>query len=236
MKREIRQLIEEAKSKLSGYVAMYAYRLMNLCIKADPFALLGVEIITEDGGKKIEDLAQTYRTDDYHFMIIADENSDLKPISKAIIKIHPEFKQEFKTETSTDNNGKKVTSEYLILTMPEMNDDRYKVLMDSLDTLSQAVKTRIDTIFDFYTMKIAVRLEGCPEEDIKEAKDNLKEIYDKLGNAADVYKERKTTEIEEAYNKYLTEKKDREQQEEKKEKAHGKSAGMSMRMYGSEDD
>jgi hypothetical protein len=58
MKIAIETLIHEMEGKLGGYVTLLMYRYANLCIKAQPLALLSAEIEDEElGTMKIEDVA-----------------------------------------------------------------------------------------------------------------------------------------------------------------------------------
>ena len=49
MKKTIEILIGEMESKLGGYAGLLNYRFMNLCVKAEPAALLPVVVISNDG-------------------------------------------------------------------------------------------------------------------------------------------------------------------------------------------
>jgi len=49
MKKAIEILIRELDSKLGGYAALLNYRYLNLCVKAEPVALLPVVIEDKDG-------------------------------------------------------------------------------------------------------------------------------------------------------------------------------------------
>ena len=45
MKIAIESLIHEMEGRLGGYVTLLVYRYANLCIKAQPMALLSAQII-----------------------------------------------------------------------------------------------------------------------------------------------------------------------------------------------
>lgn len=236
MKQQVSNLIEEAKSKLSGYTALYAYRLMNLCVKAEPASLLSVEVETERGTENLDNLSQVYRPDDFHFILIPNEEKELMKIGKGIMKVHPEFKQEVKAEQGKDKNGRDMELKYILISMPDMNDERHEVLTNGVKALTEEVKLKTDGIFDIYTAKIAKQLAGAPDDEIKEAKDALKEIHETLGNAAKEYEERKIKEIEEAYKLYLDKKAQEEAEQTEKEKETNHKAGMSMKMLVDDDE
>ena len=48
MRRNIETLINEMKSKMSGYAVMLQYRYMNLCVKAEPAALLSFTVTDDE--------------------------------------------------------------------------------------------------------------------------------------------------------------------------------------------
>ena len=43
-KKDVNQLIQEAQQKMNGYAMLYYFHLGNLCIKADPMALLSATV------------------------------------------------------------------------------------------------------------------------------------------------------------------------------------------------
>lgn len=240
MKRRIKNTIEEAKSKLGGYVALYSYHLMNLVIKADPVALLGVNVMTEEGDSIIEGVADVLKPDDYHFYVVPKEQENLVAIGKGILETHPEMKQEVRRISELINEEPGVeedeTENYILLSMPEVDDDRYKVLKDGVESYSELVKTKTETVYDFYKLKVEEMVMASSQEEKDEAKAALEELSDMSSKTIEEFKQRKLTEIEEAYKKYLEAEEEKQTQQEKEEKAHGKSAGMSMKLYGEEDD
>lgn len=233
MKRKINTLLEEAKTKMSGYLALYSYNLMNLCIKAEPASLLSFEV--DNGGEltPLENVAQSFRPDEYHFIIIPIEDKLLKNIGMAIAKSHPEFKQEVK-QLDEDDSDENVTK-YLYVTMPEVNDDRYKALTDAVDVLSQDCKNRLELTHQKYSVELSSRLITSPKEEQDEAKDSLNDLYDNICVVCDDYRDKKLKEIEEAHQQFVSHKTQEEEKKKNEEKAHGKSAGMSMRMFGEDD-
>lgn len=210
------------------------YRMMNLCVKADPVALLSIEIREGNNSYGLETFADAMNPDEYHFMIKPKDPVLLKDVSKAIARAHPEFKQEIKTQENSENNNE--TVEYLYITMPEVNDDRYKVLVDGVDLLYKEFKARIELTYDGYVAKIGTKLLGAPEEEIDEAKEALKEINDNVVEMADKFKDQKLKEIEMAHDIYLSKQNSEAKKKEKEEKSNNRNAGMSMRMFGQDDD
>ena len=70
MKKAIEVVISEMDGKLSGYCALLNYRYMNLCVKAEPVALLSVELEDENGDAcMLEDMADAMLANKYQFEI-----------------------------------------------------------------------------------------------------------------------------------------------------------------------
>ena len=58
MRKAIEILIGEMESKLGGYASLLNYRYLNLCVKAEPVALLSINVIDDEGeNKNLEDVA-----------------------------------------------------------------------------------------------------------------------------------------------------------------------------------
>lgn len=234
MKRNIKLLLDEAKNKLSGYLALLGYRLMNLCVKAEPASLLSMEVEYGDDKMPIDSFVTAYRPDDYHFMIIPNDPKMMKEIAKAIATSHPEFKQEIKQLDEKDSEEE--PTEYFYITMPDVDDDRYKVLTDAVTALCDSAKSRMELTYNKYLAEMTAYLISSPKEEQEEAKNELQNLYDRVVEATDQYKTQKETEIEEAHSRYLAGVAEKESQKQNEEKAKGKSAGMSMRLFDEEDE
>ena len=141
MKIAIESLIHEMEGRLGGYVTLLVYRYANLCIKAQPMALLSAVIKDEEMGEmKIEEVAAVSVPDDYHIKVLPFDPRFNFPLCKAIKEEHPEFDQELvKPDSSNDEDER-----HLILTMPEVNKDRYDVLIDSVNVLYDGCKAKMD--------------------------------------------------------------------------------------------
>ena len=59
MKREIIKEFDMLGDALSTLNAQFAYRLMNLCVKAEPVSLLSIEAMIEGEPQKLEILTTT---------------------------------------------------------------------------------------------------------------------------------------------------------------------------------
>ena len=233
MKIAIETLIHEMEGKLSGYATLLIYRYANLCIKAQPMALLSAEIVDEEMGvMNIEKVAGVTMPDEYHLKLIPFDSRFNYPLCKAIKKEHPEFKQDLITpEDASDENER-----YLILTMPEVNKDRYDALTDSVDMLYNGCKAKMDKTIVDYREKLEKKIATLPTDDERdEAKGALDSAVKTYQGMIDTVKADKVKEIEEAYQRYLKEQTAQEAQEQEDKAARGEDSGRSYK-FNAEDE
>lgn len=206
MKRALNNQYDQLYEKLKGYVAMMNFRYINLCIKADPVALIPVTVNVEGVEKTLEQVATTAKKDDYRFWIVPKYDEDWENICKGIAKVHPEFKQEegsFMVEgLSEDGEGRE--AKYIELTMPEVDDNRHDALKDAVDVIYQECKTLMEAAVNKAKAEIAFLSVGEPKEDI----DGIKDAVDKLNKNCEEHRDKlhdaKLQEIEEAYQNWLS--------------------------------
>ena len=227
MKIAIESLIHEMEGMLGGYVTLLVYRYANLCIKAQPMALLSAEIIDEEMGEmKIEQVAAVSIPDDYHLKLIPYDPRFNFPLCKAITNEHPEFKQELvKPEGSDDENER-----HLILTMPEVNKDRHDALMDAVDLLYNGCKEKMNKTIADYRLKLEKKIVTLPTDDERdEAKDALEKSVNTHQDMINTAKTDKIKEIEEAYQRYLDEQTAKKAKADEQAAARGHQAGQQLR-------
>ena len=207
MRKAIEILIGEMESKLGGYAGLLNYRFLNLCVKAEPVALISVVIKDKEGDtRNIEDVARTMLINKYQFEIFPMEQDMIFNICKGISTDHPEFKQEVVTSSDDRKLYQDVVNEqHIILTVPEVNKDRYDFLMDAVKTLYDQCKIEVDKTNAAYTAKLAAKIAGMSADEIEEAKNKLEESQQKYAKICDDYLAAKQKEIEDAYQHYLEE-------------------------------
>lgn len=216
MKRSVLHEYNQLEEKLTSYVAMLNFRYLNLCIKAEEVSLLPVTVLIDGSGKKLEQVAITAKKDDYHFMIVPHIDGDLRDVGQGIAMSHPEFKQDVESLhiEAHDAEGNPMDRDvpYILLTMPEVNDERYDFLKQAVDTFYQQSKTLMDKSVSEAKGLIAMHIIGEPEEEI----DGINKAVDKLNDEKieqrDKLRTEKLQEIEEAHNKWLAEKAQRNPQ------------------------
>ena len=219
MKRAIEVIIGEMESKLSGYAGLLNYRFMNLCVKAEPAALISITIEDEEGEmKNLEDLAHAMLANDYQYEIIPMDPKHVFSICKGMYLSHPEFKQDIVTPDDENKLYYDQTDEkHILFTVPEVNKDRYDVLMDGVK------------------VKLATNLEGLPKDEIEEAKKKMEDSQQTYSNLIDEYLTNKKKEIEDAYQHYLQEQAAKQAEADEIAAAHNVNAGLQYRVDQSEE-
>ena len=197
---------------LSTLNAQFAYRLMNLCVKSEPVSLLPIVVVIDGEQQKLEECAKISKDDDYTFRIIPEFSSDIPALAQAIFKVHPEFKQEMLTEEVDyfDEEGEECRDKvpYILLTMPEVNDERYDVLKDGVKAIYEDTKVKMENVIANADVKMAELMAGESEADIEKVKKNRDKQVKTWTEQRDKVYNKKLQEIEEAHSKWLLEQSD----------------------------
>ena len=198
--------LKDFTEKARGYNMMFNYRMMNLCVKAEPGAL--VPVIVTVGGKdyNLEEVAQIRRPDDYVFEIRANNGDYLQNIIDGIMDVHPEFVFEMKTEKDIEDKD----VNYAQYTMPEVDKDRYDLLSETTKAFYNECLISIDAVYAQKEAKLAEVAVHAPAEDVQQIKDELDEYYNNAKDEAQKMRDMKLQEIEEAYLHYQENEQDRE--------------------------
>lgn len=231
MKRRIISQYDQLKDRLSGYVAMLNYRYMNLCIKAEEASLIPVTVIIEDEGKRIEDVANVAKDGEYAFKVFPKYEEDILDISKGIAMSHPEFKQEHQHLDVKLDDGQTVDVEFLLITMPKVDNNRYDILKQATNAMYEECKIQMEAAKTKAETQIAILSADEKPEDIDKLKNAIKELNKTWTEKRDQLHEDKLKEIEDAHNKYLqeqTEETQKHQEEQMAEGDGGKSLDMGM--------
>lgn len=195
-------------AKLTGHAALLNYRYMNLCIKAEPMSILSLIVTDIEGNAfNIEEVADTIQRDDFSFLFVPKEMEMLPFIQKGIAETHPEFKQEVIKPEGDDHYFYPDTPEYdeerhLVCTMPEVDDNRYDALKQSVKALYDERKVEMDKIKAEYTQTIADRTADLPKDEADEAKNRLEELCNQYSDLIKQYRDNKEQEIEEAHKEW----------------------------------
>ena len=232
MKRSVANLIKECDSRMNGYSMLLNYKYMNLCVKAEAASLLSVTVEYDGEHMDIEQVADvTIAPDDFHFQAYPKEPGLILVIAKAIKKAHPEFGVDIKNMEEAGNTEQADDADrYILITMPEVNDDRHDLLVNAVKTLYDECKVKLDLNFQDYSVKLVTFMAGSDAKEVDEAKDILGQVNDSYADMIKGFREEKEKEIEDAYQKYLVERNQREQQEHEQAAAHGVDKGRSLKL------
>lgn len=209
MRKSIQILLGEMDAKLTGYAGMLNYRYMNLCVKAEPAALLSMTITDIEGNLyHIEEVADSMQADEFTFEIVPHEMEMLPFIQKGIEEAHPEFKQEVIKPKDEDHFFMANTVEYeaerhIVCKMPEVDNNRYDVLKESVKTLYDQCMTEIEKVKAKYTQILADKTSELPKKEADEAKEKLEALGKQYSDTCKLYYDDKMKEIEESHQKWL---------------------------------
>lgn len=193
---------------LSTLNAQFSYRLMNLCVKSEPVSLLPITVIIDGEQMKLEECAKISKDDDYTFKIFPDYSSDIPALAQAIFKAHPEFKQEMLSQDIDyiDEDGQDQTEKmnYILLTMPEVDDERYDVLKDGVKVIYDDTKVKMENVIANADAKMAELMAGESEAEIEKLKKGRDKQVKTWTEQRDKVYNKKIQEIEEAHSKWLS--------------------------------
>ena len=225
--KTINELFDETKQKMNGHTMLFYFHLSNLCIKADPMALLSATIKIEGKELNLEDVATVSIPNDKQFAVLPKDKEYLAPIIKAIKLEHPEFEIEEKTEKDEITGEDNVVIYY---TMPAMKKERHDVCMEYIKAQFDVTNTKLEAIFSQGSAKVALKMANASEENMQLAKDKLQEIYDWHMGTVKKLKEDKEKEVEEAYQAFQTGEQEESKATEEKQAAEGVDQVFSMDM------
>ena len=207
MKRAIINEFERLGDTLSNYNAIFAYRLMNLCVKAEEVSLLPIEVLIEGEVQNLEKCTTIGKKDDYSFMIVPHYEDDIPALEQGIFKAHPEFKLKKMTMTvdSIDlkGNPKEVEVPYILATMPDVTDERYDILNEGVKLLYENCKAKMEAAILKSDTKLAGLLVSEGKDTVDEVTDAIDMIKKEWNDKRDQTRDEKLKEIEDAYQKWL---------------------------------
>ena len=234
MRRSVIKEFDQLGESLSNQSAQFAYRMKNLCVKAEEVALLPVEILIEGEFQKLESCATIGKKDDYSFMVFPNYEEDLETMGKGIFRVHPEFKQKIESMQvdSVDENGndKPVDVRYILVTMPEVDDNRYDVLKDGVKVCYEECKAQMQAANAKADVKFAQLTIGESDEDIDKLKKGREKLNEQWNGKRDQLYNDKLKEIEDAHNKWISENAVIHQRNKEDAAANSENVVSSMRM------
>ena len=191
--------LQDFSQRVRGYNMLFNYRLMNLCVKAEPASLMPVTVEVMGREYNLEEVAELRRPDEYHFEIRANNENNLDDVINAIFDVHPEFIFEMKTEKDAGDNE----HQYAFYSMPDVNKDRYDVLTKLTKGFYDECAVQMDAAYTKEQARFVDLLLHAPAEEADEAKGEMKTVYDGAKEETGQIRDAKLKEIEEAYERYL---------------------------------
>lgn len=221
MRIKVIDLIKESQTLFSAHAMSYCYKMMNLCLTSDPAAMLSFKVNCEGKLYNLDDIATVALPDDKHYLIYPTIKDFAPYIIKAMIKPHPEFKSEILEED--EKNPFRI-----LVTVPDVDDDRHDLLLDAIDSLTKETETNMNLLNKKYLGRIMGVIPLTALEELNEAKDNLNQIQDYFKDLCDKQHKKKLEEVEIAYNEWKSKAKEKATAKQEKEAAAGEKVGLSM--------
>ena len=226
MRRDVNTQLDQLKAKMNGYVALLMYRYANLCIEANPIALLPISVKVEGEQKHLEEVAKVAVHEKYHFNIYPIFEDDFFAIGRAIGEAHPEFIQETKTMEGFDDDDP--AGKYLYCTMPIVNKDYHDTLLKAVDALYEECKDKMEVANKACLAKMAILMDGASEKDYKQLTDYCDEIEKQFADLRDKAHDDKKQEIEGAYADFQAKQQELQAQMAEKMQEAGNPLQMKM--------
>ena len=200
------ELTDLAK-KLKGYIMLFNYRLSNFCVKAEPTALMPVTVVLADAEYNLEEVANVMKPDDFSFDVYPKNQNNLQEVINGIFDAHPEFKMELKTDKAEIEGGE--DKHHVLYTMPPVDKNRRKLLNEAAKTFHKECVVNLDVTYAELQARLVEPYTKMSPLEIDEARKAFKKAYDSAKDQCDKMLELKQNEIEEGYQRYLTEYNDR---------------------------
>ena len=200
------ETIDFAK-KLKGYNMLFNYRMSNLCVKAEPTALMPVTVFVAGTEYNLEEVANILKPDDFSFDVYPKNQNNLQDIISGIFDVHPEFKMELKTDKAENEGG--ADTHHVFYTMPPVDKDRRKLLNETTKTFHKECMVNLDVTYADLQARLVEPYTQMSPQDVDEARKGFKKVYDDARDECDKMLQLKLNEIEEGYQRYLTEYNDR---------------------------
>lgn len=208
MKQIISTSLDEMQEKNMGHVAVLSYQYSNICIKADPCSLLGVELEVDGVHYNVENLAHIYihskpDDDDKIDLFPKSGDEDIPLLLEGVLKVHPEFIPSVEVLSPDEDSEEDEQEHYLRFTMPPVDRERKKLLEDAINVCYDTAKARIDAVNTLYGGRIRLALAGETGKTVEKVNETVQATKEKFQQIIDGYKADKLKELEEAYQLFL---------------------------------
>lgn len=218
--------VDQVKLSLTGKLMQYNnlldFRYKSMCVKANPDALLPIEVQVGKVDYPLEKVTQVAIIDDEHYLIAPSDQSLIIPICQAFAQTLPQLRQEVidpmnnpysKEETRNQVRGmlkvyKEQTGEDLklpenvILTTPEVSDDMKDILNRSVDSLKKQCEVLYNKELNKMKEELAKALFNEAPEELKKGNDELDKEYKSQWNEVEKITAEMKEDIDKANQRY----------------------------------
>lgn len=214
------------KNRMLGYLFLMQYRFANLCIKADPLALMSIEVDCSGNALKIEEVANVATKDDYTFMVVPKYSQLLQNIIEGTKIEHPEFKVSVAKRYDVENSDEDAA----YFRMPEVNDDRKKEMEDAVDLFGDECKAKLESCHDLFKLRVGEKLVGEEKKDVDARMGEIEETFEKNMSSRQTLIDQKKKEIAEAWEQWRAGQAERDAAAAEASDASGKDSILKMKM------
>ena len=220
------KVLNEYQKVLDGYTGLLTCRLLNLCVKSHPIALIPVIVELWGEDKTIEEVADVGIPDEDHITVFPKNPEFMFAIGKGVLEVHPEFQME---EKNMEINGNDV--HYLSFKMPEVDKNRRDVLNSGVDAFYEEAKGQFETTRVKYSDMLMDKLtDDKTGKDSDDYKNRFDDYFKNNSNVAEQTVNDKKKEIEEAYQRYLQKKDAATQAVQEQQAAEGEDVKSQFKM------
>lgn len=228
MKESVAKVMSKFEQELSGLFSLLNYRYCNICVEASAVSLLPVKLDVDGRECNFEEVADVAMDEEnkYIMKVFPKDEMNLREVGRGIAVSHPEFKQDLETMKLSDTEE----MHYILLTMPEVNKDRRKVMIDETKALYDDCKARMKSCKTRSTADITKELIGGSAEDIDNAKKELDKVSEQYEKMRDELSRKKEEEIEKAYEDYMKRKESADRETSVKDAENDTSKMKSLKL------
>lgn len=214
-------LVSGYEGKMSGNSVHYFFQMSDISIKVNPTAFLSTTVLVDSKENNLEDVCDIYQADEYKVSIVPKSPKYIIAIIKALKLSHPEYRLE---DASYMDESKGEEVRYLECHMADVNDDRYDIYKDAINTKYDAVMSKLKLMSQEVKVSVGRELAGAPIEVIKLYNDKIANIESSSYKSCETTRDTKLKEIEDGHKEYLE--KNAEKIAEQKQKEQSREASL----------
>lgn len=153
MNIQVINIQNDFQQNLNGNVGFLLYCFMNLCVKAEGAAFLSSEFVLGGQVVPIEDLGNVSIPDKSRLCVVPKEEEYIPLIIQGVLQEHPELRPAVMTvdqgklvevDETDEQEDQEEVQKLVVFTVPEVNEDRYDVLKQGVDTFYEKCKVDME--------------------------------------------------------------------------------------------